>query len=81
MGWTCRHTGKDKMDTTFLLENLKGTDHDEDQGIIGRMLKYTLKETASNYVNWTRSCSSGKVCLLDQRNISQLFIKNSAPRN
>jgi hypothetical protein len=53
MGWTCRHTGKDKMDTTFLLENLKGRDHNEDLGINGRMLKYTLKEMASNYVNWT----------------------------
>jgi hypothetical protein len=51
MGWTCRHTGKDTMDT-FLLENLKRTDHD-DLGIIERMLKYTLKEMASNYVNWT----------------------------
>jgi hypothetical protein len=63
------------------LEHLKGTDHDEDLGIIGRMLKNTLKEMASNYVTWTQSCSSGKVCLLDQTSISQLFIKNSAPRN
>jgi hypothetical protein len=59
---------------------LKGTEHDEDLGIIGSMLKYRLKEMVSNYVNWTRSCSSGKVCLLDQMCISQLFIKNSAPR-
>jgi len=53
MGWICRHTGKDKTDTTFLLENLKGTHHDVDLGIIGRMLKYTLKEMVRNYVNWT----------------------------
>jgi len=52
MGWTCRHTGNDKTDKTFLLENLKGTDHDEDLGIVERMLKHTLKEMASNYVNW-----------------------------
>jgi hypothetical protein len=81
MGWTCRHTGKDKTDRTFLLENLKGKDHDEDLGITGSMLKYTLKKMVSNYLNWTRSCSSGKVCLLDQMSISQLFIKNSVQRN
>jgi hypothetical protein len=81
MGWTCRYTGKHKTDTTFLLENLKGTDHEDDLGRIVRMLKCTLKEKVSNYVDWTRSCSSGKVCLLNQMGISQLFIKNSAPRN